>query len=100
MVFLLMAHFVYILFSKTTHKFYIGETPNLIARLEIHNNSELNTNSTKSGIPWEVYHSVEVPDRKIARKIELHIKKMKSKIFIKNLKLHTEIIDKLIGKYT
>jgi putative endonuclease len=100
MAFLLMAHFVYILFSKTTNKFYIGETPNLIERLEIHNDYQRNTNSTKSGIPWEIYYAIQVADRIIARKIEVHIKKMKRKLYIENLKKYPEVITKLTEYYS
>lgn len=95
-----MAHFVYILYSPTNNKYYIGETPNVIERLSIHNNYLLNTNSTKSGIPWEIYHVIEVSDRSAARKIELHIKKMKSKTYLYNLKKYKEVANRLIEKYS
>jgi putative endonuclease len=42
--------FVYILLSKKTGKFYIGQTNNIENRLMKHN-SGLNR-STKAGIPW------------------------------------------------
>ena len=95
-----MAHFVYILYSRTIDKFYIGETPNIDERLKIHNTKELNTNYTKSGIPWEIYYSIEVTNRIVARKIETHIKKMKSKTYIKNLKQYPEITLKLMSQYS
>lgn len=100
MVFLFMAHYVYILFSKTANKFYIGETPNLVDRLEIHNSSQLNTNSTKSAIPWEIYLTIQTIDKVVARKIEIHIKKMKSKIYLQNLKKYPEMTHKLVIQYS
>ena len=68
-----MKHFVYIIYSKTADKFYVGETPEAEMRLLFHNDKEKNTNSTKAGIPWELFWCVEVADRGLARKIELHI---------------------------
>ena len=73
-------HIVYILQSKRNQKFYIGETPDINARLSFHNDVNKNTNSTKSGIPWEIFWTLEVKDRSLARKIELHIKRMRNKM--------------------
>jgi putative endonuclease len=92
-------HYVYILKSIKTGYFYIGETPEVSIRLEFHNDVEKNTNSTKTGIPWEVFWILEVSDRKIARLIEKHIKSMKSTTYIVNLKKFPEISKKLILKY-
>jgi putative endonuclease len=84
-------HFVYIILSQKTKKFYVGETPDVSSRLAIHNDPEKNTNSTKSGIPWEIFYVLEVKDRIIGRKIETHIKKMKSSVYLNNLKKHPEM---------
>ena len=91
---------VYILFSLKSNKFYIGETPGMASRLAFHNDVNKNTNSTKSGIPWDVFFFLEVENRIIARRIETHIKKMKSKKYLENLKKYPEISQKLIEKYT
>ena len=98
--FFVIMHFVYIIYSKTASKFYVGETPNIENRLKIHNDIALNTNYTKSGIPWELFYSIKVADRIVAKKIETHIKKMKSKTYIKNLKQYPEITSKLINQYS
>jgi putative endonuclease len=92
-------HFVYIIYSKRIDGFYVGETPGVSERLNFHNDPEKNTNSTKKGIPWELYWQLEVEDRKLARKIEGHIKRMKSRKYYGSLKLHSEIGQKLISKY-
>jgi len=52
-------HFVYIILSQKTKKFYVGETPDVSSRLAFHNDPEKNTNSTKSGIPWEIFYVLE-----------------------------------------
>ena len=98
-IFFVLKHFVYIIYSKSADKFYVGETPEVETRLLFHNDTEKNTNSTKTGIPWELFWRLEVTDRGIARKIESHIKKMKSRKYYKDLLEHPEIAQKLIMKY-
>ncbi len=93
-------HCVYIIKSLKSGRYYVGETPLIEDRLEIHNDPLKNTNSTKSGIPWELFWSLEVLDRSLARRIETQIKKMKSKKYIENLKKYPEISAKLIQKYS
>ncbi len=97
-LFILM-HYVYIIQSLKTGRFYCGETPDVSVRLTFHNNIEKNTNSTKTGIPWEFYWCLEVQDRILARKIESHIKLMKSTKYYSDLKSYPEISHKLIQKY-
>ncbi|PBQ33667.1 endonuclease [Sphingobacteriaceae bacterium] len=92
-------HFVYVIFSQNTNKFYIGETPDVLTRLAFHNDIGKNTNSTKSGIPWEIFWFLEVGDRSLARRIETHLKKMKSKKYLEDLKKHPSISENLVEKY-
>ncbi len=93
-------HYIYIIKSLKTGRYYIGESPEVLVRLDFHNDPIKNTNSTKSGIPWELFWSLEVSDRSLARKIGLHIKKMKSVKYYENLKRYPEISEKLIQKYS
>jgi putative endonuclease len=90
-------HFCYIIYSTIRDKYYTGETPDVIERLIFHNNIELNTNSTKAGIPWEVKLVIECTDRALALKVEKHIKKMKSRIFIENLIKYPELVQKILS---
>ncbi len=92
-------HFVYIIYSKKLDRFYVGETYNLNQRLGYHNSTELNKSSTRKGIPWEMYLSFQVQNRSIARKIESHIKKMKSSTYKKNLRNYPEMVQGLIERY-
>ena len=45
---------VYIIYSKTIDKYYVGQTDNLERRLIQHNSGY--SKSTKSGSPWELKH--------------------------------------------
>ena len=95
-----MAHHVYILYSEKLDKFYVGNTdvsPN--ERLQQHNDKQHKNAFTARGIPWVLFLYFECQSRLQARKIETHIKKMKSKKYIRNLTQYPEIIDKLKEKY-
>jgi hypothetical protein len=65
-----------------------------------HNNKDDNTNSTKSGILWVLFLALQVEHRSAARRIETHIKKMKSNIYIQHLKQYPKIQLKLIKKHS
>ncbi|HAN18156.1 MAG TPA: hypothetical protein DCQ24_05725 [Bacteroidales bacterium] len=46
-----MKYYVYILFSESLQKFYIGQTQNLLDRIKRHNHGF--ENYTSKGIPWK-----------------------------------------------
>lgn len=72
--------FVYILYSETSDKYYIGCTEDLTIRLTQHHAGR-NT-STKTGIPWKLVHSEAFENLKDARQRESAIKKKKSRKYI------------------
>jgi len=88
-------NYVYILYSKSLDKYYIGETLDLQERVKQHNSGFYKTAFTKQTKDWILYLSILCNNRVIARKIETHIKNMKSKVYIQNLKKYPEIIEKL-----
>ncbi len=65
-----------------------------------HNSIELNTGVSKSGIPWEFLFTLEVSTYALAGKLEMHIKRMKSREYCINLTKYPEISQKLIEKYS
>ena len=75
-----MKHFVYILFSESANRFYIGATQDIAQRLQRHNTGA--SKSTKSGRPWVVVHTEEFLSKSEALKREIQIKKKKSRIYI------------------
>ncbi len=86
---------VYILFSVTLDKYYIGATTLLIEeRLVNHNDKYYDNKYTSKGIPWNVYWYREVENMQLAMKIEQHIKNMKSRTYIENLAKYSDIINK------
>ena len=90
-----MKHFCYILFSPSVKKYYIGETEDIDSRILQHNTGFFKDSYTKIADDWKLFLSIECLNRIQARKIEAHIKKMKSKKYIENLKKYPEIISKL-----
>jgi putative endonuclease len=50
-----MNYFVYILYSNSKDKFYIGQTSDINERLKRHNNRRVQ--STKFSVPWELAHT-------------------------------------------
>ena len=52
---------VYILYSKSIEKYYVGQTSNLQNRILQHNSGE--SKYTSKGMPWEIVKSVSVESR-------------------------------------
>ncbi len=90
---------VYILYSKTLEKYYIGSCLNLDERLAEHRNKIYSDSFTSIVCDWELFYCLDDLEYKQARNIELHIKKMKSCTYIENLKVYAEISLKLKEKY-
>ncbi len=65
-------YFIYILFSNSNNKFYVGSTNNLQRRLTEHNSGR--SKSTKSGLPWELIYFKECNSKSEAYQFEMKIK--------------------------
>ena len=92
-------HFVYILYSPSADKYYVGQTENLELRLQFHN--ELSEHSYTSNYrPWDLKLSIPVLNRSMAMRIEKHIKKRKSRVYIEKLIGDNETVSKLILQFS
>jgi len=93
--------YVYILYSQSADKFYVGQTPDVEKRLMEHNNPLEKSKFTAKFIPWEIAVFFPVSDsRADAMKIEKFIKSQKSKKFIIKLidnKNNPDFFQKLIA---
>ena len=69
-------------------------------RILKHNSSSYESSFTTTTDDWELYFSVTCVTVSQARKIELHIKKAKSRTYITNLKKYPEMIEKLLIRYS
>ena len=78
-----MQYFVYILFSPSKGKYYIGHTQDLVNRLFRHNNS--GSKATKQAKDWILVYQEPYKSRSEAYKREKFIKNRKSRSFIQLL---------------
>ena len=94
--------FVYVLYSKTLGKSYTGITTlSLEERLENHIKRKYSkTNFTQKAADWELFWFLEGKSYSQVRKIEIHIKKMKSKVYLENLKKYPEMGEKLLFRFS
>ena len=78
----MLLYTVYILFSKTSLKYYTGQTNNLEDKLFRHN-SGLSL-STKSGISWNLVYQIQFNTRSEAVQLEIKIKKRGAKRYLED----------------
>jgi putative endonuclease len=69
------------------------------ARLQNHLKEYYGTAFTSNAKDWEIYLQISCSTMHQALKLERHVKKMKSKIYINNLKKYPEMIEQLLKKY-
>src|SRR5690554_2695356 len=90
----------YIIFSSSKDKFYVGVVQDdLQKRIEKHNSRFYDKSYTKFTSDWELYLFIPCDNFSQATHIEKHIKRMKSKTYIKNLKKYSNISKRLLEKY-
>ncbi|WP_310556100.1 GIY-YIG nuclease family protein [Flavobacterium sp.] len=90
----------YILYSKSLDKYYIGFTQeSILSRLEKHNSSYYDKTFTGIALDWSVYLVILCNTVSQGVRIEKHIKKMKSRVYIENLLRYPEMIEKLLQKF-
>ena len=77
-------HYVYILYSKSINKFYVGYSENPDKRLDFHN-SELNKIWSKRGKPWELIATFSFQIKSDALRAEKFIKQQKSTKYIQTI---------------
>ncbi len=74
---------VYILFSESLNRYYVGHTGDLKDRLIRYNQGR--SKSTKSEIPWKIMYTEAYQTKPEAYQREMEIKKQKSRKYIERL---------------
>jgi len=99
---LFFMNYCYILYSKKLDVFYIGATQGpLESRIEKHNLHTYGKGKfTATTNDWQLFQSIPCDSFSQALAIERHIKRMKSRKYLENLKQYPELIQKLISKYS
>ena len=90
---------VYILYSPSADMYYCGSTKDLDTRINYHLVKEFPLSFTARHEDWQIYFFIDDLNISVAKKIEGHIKRMKSRKYIENLKKYPEITVRLIQKY-
>ena len=78
-------HFLYIIYSKSQDRFYVGETSDLNYRLELHNTHHFKGSYTKIASDWAFVLQHECSSKTEALYLERFIKRMKSRKFIEKI---------------
>ena len=92
-------HFVYIIYSISINRYYVGETAHLEGRIQQHNQGLYENASTKTASDWELFLSIECVRRTQALKLERFIKKQKSRKFIEKLKAQPQVVNSILNKF-
>ncbi len=87
--------YIYIIYSLKSNTYYIGTTDNVERRLNEHNSKFYKNSYTSKGIPWEINLSYQCENSNQAYKLELFIKRMKSRKFIEKIINQTDILDEI-----
>ena len=78
-------HFIYIIYTPTFDKYYVGESIDPTERVLQHNKGLYKGASTSYATDWMLKLTLSVATKEEALKIERFIKSMKSKKFIEKL---------------
>lgn len=89
-------HFVYVIYSPSADRYYIGETVDIAERLIQHRTHHYAGSFTSIANDWEIAFSLKFKDRVSALKTEAHLKKSKSKVYLKRLQNDEDAMLKLI----
>jgi putative endonuclease len=88
--------YIYIIYSQSADKYYIGHTDDPQRRLEEHN-SVIKNSFTAKYRPWISKAIFEVSDsRGEAKSVENYLKKLKSRILIEKLINNPKEFDKVV----
>jgi putative endonuclease len=94
-----MMAYVYILYSPKIDKYYIGSCLNLEERLLEHSGEKYKDSFTQRADDWKLFFCIENIGYKQSRLIEKHIKKMKSRKYLENLRRFEDISLNLLKLY-
>jgi putative endonuclease len=78
-------HYLYIIYSYSANKYYVGETVDVSERLQQHKSGYYAGSYTKQAIDWELKLVLEFDNISQARKAEAFIKRMNSRKFTEKL---------------
>ncbi len=91
-------HYLYIIYSKSLNKYYVGESHDVKKRLEQHKNHHYKSNFSRRASDWELLLQKQLENREQALYLEKFIKRMKSKKFTEKVINDPKILDNILNK--
>ena len=91
-------HYLYISYSNSANKYYVGETHNIDERIQKHNIHIYKNSYTKISNDWVIALTFDCNCKEDAIYLESFIKKMKSKKFIEKIILNPTILSDILLK--
>jgi putative endonuclease len=90
--------YIYIIYSESADKYYIGHTSDPLRRLKEHN-EDIKNSFTSRYRPWVMKRYFIVSDsRSEARMIENYLKRLKSRVYIERLITSPEEFDSMVRR--
>ncbi|CAN0583020.1 unnamed protein product [Ectocarpus sp. 12 AP-2014] len=89
-------HYLYIIYSKSINRYYVGESPDIIRRLDQHNTHYFK----KAADDWKIVVAMKLNSKSDAIYLEKFIKRMKSKTFIQKIIKNNDILEDILNKKT
>jgi len=90
---------VYILYSQLLDRYYVGSCKDLDTRIHDHLFKYFPNAYTAKADDWTLFLAIKNLTYSQARKIELHIKKMKTHTYIENLRKYPDLVRKITDKF-
>jgi putative endonuclease len=95
-----MTYFVYVLYSESLDRYYVGYTSDIEQRIHFHNNPIESRKFTARGRPWVLKLAITLSTKVQAAQLEKFIKKMKSRKFVEQLVSDPFFREQIINKHT
>jgi putative endonuclease len=93
-------HYVYILYSPSLDKYYVGETEDIELRIKQHTTNFYKNSFTSKSSDWILKIAIEVKSKSMAIQIEKHIKRKGNREFKEKVITDLELVQYLIIKYS
>jgi putative endonuclease len=93
-------HYVYILYSPSIDKYYVGETEDIELRIKQHTTNFYKNSFTSKSSDWILKIAIEVNSKSVAIQIEKHIKRKGNREFKEKVINDEGLVQYLIIKYS
>jgi len=91
-------HYLYIIYSKITDSYYVGETYDIDVRMIKHNTGFYKKSYSRKAKDWQVVLTYTCENKKDAVYLERFIKRMKSRKFVEKIISNQKILKALLDK--